>query len=199
MYVLRRSEWFVLAYFCYVAITGTIFGIYRPWIMLAAIAAAVWLLARRKSVVRDLAPLAYTLAAYREMNWFAPKFYDHHLEHAWIVWDRWLLDDLHLRSAIEVAGMLVPSYLEVCYALVYAVGAVSVALLFANRRRDHIDRFWLAYLVGTLGADPLLQSRRHDTSQAALVQARRRYLRQAMERCSGYTPNPRSRARLRIP
>ena len=152
MYVLRRSEWFVLAYFCYVAITGTIFGIYRPWIMLAAIAAAVWLLARRKSVVRDLAPLAYTLAAYREMNWFAPKFYDHHLEHAWIVWDRWLLDDLHLRSAIEVAGMLVPSYLEVCYALVYAVGAVSVALLFANRRRDHIDRFWLAYLVGTLGA-----------------------------------------------
>ncbi len=152
-YVLRRSEWFILAYFSYVAIAGTFFGIYRPWILLAAIAAAIFLLARgKKKIYRDLMPLAYTLAAYREMNWFAPKIHDHHLEHSWIVWDRWLLDDLHLRAAIEWAGVVMPSYLETCYMLVYAVAGVSIALLFLNHRRDQIDRFWLAYLAGTLGA-----------------------------------------------
>jgi hypothetical protein len=39
---------------------------------------------------------------------------DHHLERAWIVWDRWLLDSGHLRAAIEGAGVLFPAYLEFC-------------------------------------------------------------------------------------
>ena len=150
---LRSSEWFVLAYFTYVAITGMVLRVgLRPWLLLFAVAAVLFALARTKSVLRDLAPLAYTLAAYREMNWFTPAIHDHHLERAWIVWDRWLLDNFHLRSAIESAGALFPSYLELCYALVYAVGPVSLWLLFANRQRDRIDHFWLAYLAGTLGA-----------------------------------------------
>lgn len=149
----RLSERFVLLYFAYAAIAGAIFRVgYRPWILLAAVAAAVFLLARRKSILREFAPLAYALAAYREMNWFSPATYDHRLERAFIVWDRRILDGLHLRAAIESAGIIFPAYLELCYCLVYGVGAVSIWLLFANRRRDQIDRFWLAYLAGTLGA-----------------------------------------------
>jgi membrane-associated phospholipid phosphatase len=142
-----------VAYFSYVAVVGTIFGIgWRPWALLAAIGAVILVLAYGKSVWRDLAPLAYTLTAYREMNWFTPAIHDHRLEHAWIVWDRWLLDDFHLRGAIEAAGALLPGFFELCYMLVYAVAPVSVGLMFAYRHRDRMDRFWLAYLAGTLGA-----------------------------------------------
>ncbi len=149
---MRSSEWFLVAYFSYAAIVGTIFGIgIRPWLLLIGVAIALALLSRRKTILRDLAPLAFTLAAYREMDWFTPASHPHRLEHAWIVWDRWLLDDLHFRAFVEWAGFLFPSYLELCYGLVYAVGAVSIAALFATRHRDRIDRFWLVYLIGTLG------------------------------------------------
>jgi membrane-associated phospholipid phosphatase len=148
----RSSERFLIGYFGYVAIAGTIFRVgIKPWLMLAAITLAIALLSRGKSVLRDLAPLAYTLAAYREMDWFTPATRDRHLEHAWIIWDRWLLDDLHLRTVVECAGFLFPTYLELCYGLVYAVGGVSIAVLFATRHRDRIDRFWMVYLIGTLG------------------------------------------------
>jgi membrane-associated phospholipid phosphatase len=152
-YVLRSSEWFVLAYFAYAAVAGATFGVgIRPWLLLAAIAVLLFLIARRgKSVLRDLAPVGYTLAGYREMNWFAPPVFDHHLENAWIIWDRRLLDSWHLRAAIESLGFLLPSYLELCYLLVYGVAAVGVWLMFLNRKRDQVDRFWLGYLVGTLG------------------------------------------------
>jgi len=150
---LRPSEWFVLAYFAYVAVIGTVWGIgLRPWLVFAVVLVSLIFFSGRKSLLRDLAPLGYTLAAYREMNLFSPKLHDHHLEHAWIVWDRILLDDLKLRTTIESAGLLFPTYFELCYLLVYAVGAVSVAILLAHKRRSRIDLFWLAYLSGTLGA-----------------------------------------------
>ena len=150
---MRISEKFLIAYFAYVAVTGAFFGIgIKPWLLLLVIAASLFALSRRKSILRDLFPLACTLAAYREMNWFAPAVHAHHLEHAWIVWDRWLLDDLHLRAVTESAGVLLPGYLELCYGLVYSVAPVSIAILLATRHRGTIDRFWLIYLAGTLGA-----------------------------------------------
>ncbi len=155
---LRPPEWLLIAYFVYVALTASWFfaSFSTSW--------KEWAARGRRGcihpdtqrsiggLVRDVAPLAFTLAAYREMNWFTPATRDHHLEHAWIVWDRWLLDQGHLRSAIESAGALLPSYLELCYVLVYGVAPISLALLFLNRRRESISRFWLAYLAGTLGA-----------------------------------------------
>jgi membrane-associated phospholipid phosphatase len=150
---LRSSEGFLIAYFLYVAVAGTLMKIgVKPWLMLLAVVVAIAILARGKSILRDVAPLAYTLAAYREMNWFTPATHEHRLERAWIVWDRWLLGDFHLRAAIEYAGAMFPLYFELCYALVYAVAPVSIALLFIYRRRGHIDRFWMVYLAGTLGA-----------------------------------------------
>jgi membrane-associated phospholipid phosphatase len=70
----------------------------------------------------------------------------------WIVWDRLALDQWGLRPAIESAGVLVPDFLELCYTLVYAVAAAAVIALFLNGKREGVNRFWMAYLAGTLGA-----------------------------------------------
>jgi membrane-associated phospholipid phosphatase len=129
---------------------------WKSWALAAAIAAIIQILARfpkrGRSYTRDIAPIAYTLAAYREMDWFTPAVHAHRLERAWIVWDRRLLDDGHLRAAIESTGALLPGFLELCYGLVYAVALASLLAIFLNRCRDRVNLFWLAYLVGTLGA-----------------------------------------------
>lgn len=149
----RSSEWLILAYFTYVAIVSVFFHLgAKTWWLLAAVFVAILLVSLKKSVFRDFAPSAFTLAAYREMNWFTPAAYDHHLENSWIVWDRRLLDSWHLRAALESLGALFPTYFELCYLFVYAVVFVSVGFLFSTHHRDRIDRFWIAYLAGTLGA-----------------------------------------------
>jgi membrane-associated phospholipid phosphatase len=154
---LRSSEQFLIVYFTYVAITAAWFfspvtEVWKPWALAGATAGILYCLSGRESVWRDFAPAGFTLAAYREMNWFTPSTHDHHLEKVWVVWDRWLLNDYHLRAAIESLGALFPSYFELCYALVYAVAPASIAFLFVNHRRDRMNTFWIAYLTGTLGA-----------------------------------------------
>lgn len=151
---LRSSEWVIVTYFTYVAIiAGWFFAPVKAWAMAIVIGGLVWVLSRRESIVRDFAPAAFTLAAYRELNWFTPATRDQHLENIWIVWDRWLLGDGgHLRAAIESAGALLPSCFELCYMLVYAVAPVSIGLLFWARHRNRINLFWIVYLTGTLGA-----------------------------------------------
>jgi len=150
---LRSSEWLIIGYFTYVALIAPLyFAPAKAWILAAVIAAIVWALAGTKTLIRDLLPLPLTLAAYREMNWFTPAVHDYHLERGWILWDRWMLDDYHLRAAIESAGGLLPACFELCYVLVYAIGPVSIVLLLLNGRRERINDFWMAYLAGTLGA-----------------------------------------------
>ncbi|HUA82460.1 MAG TPA: phosphatase PAP2 family protein [Bryobacteraceae bacterium] len=147
----RPSEWLIVAFFTYVAVTSIFFHLgVRPWLLLAAVVVAILLLSLRKSAFREFAPAAFTLAAYREMNWFTPVVYDHRFENAWIIWDRRVLDTWHLRAAIESLGPVLPSYFELCYLFVYAVVFVAVGLLFGLHHRDRIDRFWVAYLAGTL-------------------------------------------------
>lgn len=150
----RSSERLAIAYFVYVAVIAP-FYIVKPWracLLAAAVAAGLWLMAQWKPIARDLAPLGATLAAYREMNWFASTPHDHHLERGWIAWDRLLLDGWHLRAAIESAGAILPGLLELCYLLVYGIGPAVVVAAIVHRRRDHTDRLWMAYLAGTLGA-----------------------------------------------
>jgi membrane-associated phospholipid phosphatase len=157
----RSSEWLITGYFVYVAaIAAWFFGPANPitWkasAMAAIVIAILFALSRfpkrGASYSRDFAPIFYTLAAYREMNWFTPAVHAHRLERTWIVWDRRLLDAGHLRAAIESMGPLLPAFLELCYALVYAVALVSLLAIFANHRRDGVNLFWLAYLAGTLG------------------------------------------------
>ena len=85
------------------------------------------------------------------MEFFLPRDYDSAYELAWIHWDRVLLHDWGLRAAIECCGKTLPFYLEFCYLLVYGVAAYGVALLSGGPRKS-IDRFWVVYLLGTLGA-----------------------------------------------
>jgi membrane-associated phospholipid phosphatase len=151
---LRSSEWLSTSYFLYVAALAP-FYLMAPWrpLVLAALVylwfvfAASW-----KRVYRDFAPLAPALAAYREMDWFTPAAHDHHLERAWILWDRLALDGFGLRAAIESAGPLLPNLLEMCYTLVYGVAPLALLALFRCAKRETINRFWMAYLAGTLGA-----------------------------------------------
>ena len=155
---LRSSEWLLLAYFVYVALISPFFispgliSIVRPLLVAAAATILVFRLARSESWSRDLAPLLLMLMAFREMDWFTPAIRDHHLERSWIVWDRMLLDHHGLRAAIESAGLLLPVFFELCYLLVYTVGFVAVWALLAHGRRDRLNKFWLIYLGGTLGA-----------------------------------------------
>ena len=158
---LRPYEWLIIAYFTYVAAISPIFiqrGETR-WLgaAVAGIVAAILIgLTRYYSILRDWAPIGFTLAAYREMNWFTPAVRDHHLERAWIVWDRWLLDDKHLRAALESLGPFLPSCLELSYVLVYAIAPISLTILFLNsprdERRKRVNIFWFAYIAGTLTA-----------------------------------------------
>ena len=156
---LRPYEWLIILYFTYVAAIAPILiprGEFRRLAAAVAgiVAAILFGLTHRYSILRDWAPIGFTLAAYREMNWFTPSFRDHHLERAWIVWDRWLLDDAHLRAAIESLGALLPSCLEISYVLVYAIAPISLTILFLNsphdQRRERVNIFWFAYIAGTL-------------------------------------------------
>jgi hypothetical protein len=118
---LRSSEWLLLTYFVYVALISPFFIFpWRPWILAAIVALFLFRLARKESWFRDLAPLLFVLAAFREMNWFTPPVHNHHLEQTWIVWDRWLLDDFAMRAAIESTGWLLPVFLELSYATISA-------------------------------------------------------------------------------
>jgi membrane-associated phospholipid phosphatase len=120
------------------------------WLIALAVVAALAILSRTRSLIRDIAPLAFTLLAYREMNLFASLPHDHHLENAWIVWDRQLL--AHLRPAIEFLGPPLPFYFELCYLVVYAVSLAALFLVLKYGRREQAGVLWFAYLAGTLGA-----------------------------------------------
>jgi membrane-associated phospholipid phosphatase len=97
------------------------------------------------------------LAAYREMDWFTAAHKARDLENSWIVWDRSIL--AWLRPAIESLGVLLPAYLELCYAFVYGIGVFCVLSLLAlqyaagvdqRTRNDLVDRWTTMYLAGTL-------------------------------------------------
>lgn len=162
---LRSSEWILVVFFGYVALVSLWFPLpaslaVRPFLLATGAflflrGMAAWEAKRGAealSIVRDYIPLGLALAAYRAMDWFSPVFYDHHLENLWVRWDRTLLDAWHLRAAIESLGNLLPSYLELCYALVYTVGVFAVTVLVAGGRRERVNRFLVVYLAGTLCA-----------------------------------------------
>ncbi len=156
---LRSYEWLLIAFFVYVAALAPFFS--RPGRNIAtpfAIAACVVLLIlalgatkhRAVAVARDWIAPPLLLLAYREMDWFTPARLEHRLEHAWIVWDRMLLDDWAIRRVIEFAGWLPHAYLEFCYLLVYGIPAFTIAVMYIWRRRDLLDSVLFVYLFGTL-------------------------------------------------
>jgi membrane-associated phospholipid phosphatase len=155
---MRLSEWVLAAYFTYVTILSLVLPV-QPGVGLRTIAVngfvlclyAVLLRFRDNLVVRHLRnwiPLALMLLAYKEMGWLARAQHDHHLENSWIVWDRLLLRRWWLRAIIESAGPLIPSILESCYVLVYALPAFSMGLLYIYRKSRDAETLLVIYLLG---------------------------------------------------
>jgi membrane-associated phospholipid phosphatase len=101
-------------------------------------------------VMRDWFPFALMLLAYREIGWLAPAHHTPRLENSWIVWDHLLLERWGLHRAIEVLGPVLPSILEIAYALVYALGPFSMAMLYVYGRRERAARFLFTFVLGVL-------------------------------------------------
>lgn len=162
---LRVHEWMFIAYFGYVAAISPLFTTRpalhsQPFILLAAVCLVFYLISRLQrtslsfgmDIARDWAPLFFVFLAFREMDYFAPKQYDLLTEMSWIRWDSILLDGFKLRERLEALGAVIPTYLELCYLLVYGVSFYCIGRLSALAGRKAINRFWNIFLLGTLGA-----------------------------------------------
>jgi membrane-associated phospholipid phosphatase len=160
---LRSAEWLLVLYFGYVAAIAPRFPLpsplaWRPFLVEVLVCALLLALAYGESrehaelfsIIRDWFSVGLILLAYREMDWFSalPRNFD--LELRWVAWDRTLLHPWGLQRAVESLGTLGPLYLELCYALVYAVAPFVVAVLYFEHRRDRVNGAVFLYLLGTL-------------------------------------------------
>jgi membrane-associated phospholipid phosphatase len=100
-------------------------------------------------VIRDWLPLGLLLIAYREMGWLVLPHPGHALEAHWVIWDRLVLRG-GATAAIEAFGPVLPSALEIAYALVYALAPFSIAVLYLYGRRERVDTFLFIFALGVL-------------------------------------------------
>ena len=158
----RRSEWVILGFLVYAIALGILLPVapsVRQLVILlnGSILAgytALIVLDRTKpalvfGVVRDAASLILIVLAYREMGWFAQPHLGHSLEASWVTWDRVVLRG-GIRAAIESIGPVIPSILEIAYALVYALAPFAIAMLYAYGRREKVDEFLFVFAVAVL-------------------------------------------------
>jgi membrane-associated phospholipid phosphatase len=158
----RRPEWIILAFLLYAPVLT--FFVPAPdglRTRLASLNLAVILVytglvyldfAKPRlslSVIRDWLPLGLILLAYREMGWFALPHQPALLESRWVVWDRLFLEHGG-RALIESLGPVLPSLLELSYALVYALPVFALAVLYIYGRRETADRFLTVVLFSVL-------------------------------------------------
>ena len=159
---LRRSEWVSLVFLIYAASIGRALPIApslqtRTVVVNLAILIVYGLLIRADavrprmitSVIRDWLPLAVIILAYREVGWFALPYPGHRLEMRWVAWDRAFLRG-GAKAAIESLGPVLPSILEIAYALVYALGPFCLAVLYSSGRRKDADRFLFVFATAVL-------------------------------------------------
>ena len=109
---------------------------------------------RRKSaiafgVARDALSLGLIVLAYREMGWFAQPHLHHALEASWVTWDRVALRG-GAAAVIESIGPVIPSILEISYALVYALAPFAIVMLYVYGRREKVDQFLFVFAVAVL-------------------------------------------------
>ncbi len=163
--MLRLSEWLLVAYFTYTAILALVLPLKPPVPVVTVslngvVIAGFFLLAYADrfrhtiplGVIRDWYSAPLMLLCYREMGWFAQPHTSFALENAWVRWDRMLLNEGGVRSAIESLGPVGPSILEIAYTLVYTTAPFSLAILYIYRRRERVNAFLTAFLIGILSA-----------------------------------------------
>jgi len=148
----------LLLYFAYTTAVGLALGV-QPGhrAELLAINAALWigflgLLTRlpREAEWRDWLPYPLGLVCYREAGWLASALHPYDLERRWIAWDRLVLDSWHGRALIESLGPVIPTLLEAAYLSIYVIGPLAVGALYVFRRREQVDRLWVAFLLGLM-------------------------------------------------
>ena len=101
------------------------------------------------SVARDALSLGLIVLAYREMGWFAQPHPHHALEASWVTWDRVVLRG-GAAAVIESIGPVIPSILEISYALVYALAPFAIVMLYVYGRREKVDQFLFVFAVAVL-------------------------------------------------
>jgi membrane-associated phospholipid phosphatase len=138
---MRVSEWVVAVFFSWTTVLALVIPISGH--MRARVLLYEW-----TQTARDWVPQALMILAYKQMGWFAPGTHTYRFEHEWIVWDRLLLDDMGLRAMIESLGPVLPSLLELSYALVYAVPPITMAVIYAAGLRKRADTLLTIYLLG---------------------------------------------------
>jgi membrane-associated phospholipid phosphatase len=165
--IVRRSEWVILGFLVYAVALVAVLPVapsVRHQVMLlnAAILAGYTLLVLRDpskvdgtkpalafSVTRDAVSLGLIVLAYREMGWLAQPRLDHSLEASWVAWDRAVLRG-GATAVMESLGPVIPSILEISYALVYALAPFAIAMLYICRRGEKVDQFLLVFAVAVL-------------------------------------------------
>ena len=161
----RPSEWVIIAYFTYTALMA--FHYPLPLQQKAAgVAAPVMLFLlgyldsfnprRWTSMVRDWLPAALILAAYWQVNWFQVDYHFEDLERVWLTWDRAILYDFHLHSAMESLGPLLPGLVELAYLLMYVIPPFALATFYILRKRDRVEQYAFPFFLGTLCAYALI-------------------------------------------
>jgi membrane-associated phospholipid phosphatase len=108
------------------------------------------------AIARDWLPVVFVLVAYWSVDGVALPHGDYEIENRIVRYDRQLLDNWGVRTAIESLGPLLPAILEAAYLGVYAVLPVTIAGFYARHERDRIDTFLLPFLVGTLAVYAVL-------------------------------------------
>jgi membrane-associated phospholipid phosphatase len=161
--MIRGSEWLLLIYFSFMAAVAPWFqsrpslGV-KPFlqaiVIFCIIGSVAWLQPRIPGYLvswfRDWLPAGLLLVAFRELDWFTPASYPNRFEPGWLALDHLLLSEQHLGATIELAGKLLPGYLELCYFLVYFVGLFGVGVLWLTDHRERVNNFLLIYLSGAL-------------------------------------------------
>ena len=161
-HVVRRSEWVIFAFLIYAAAAACLLPVAQSVRNRVSLLNLVVILtygllihcdscrpALALSVIRDWLPLGLMVFAYREMGWFALPHHGHMLESHWVVWDRLLLRGGG-KVLIEAFGPVLPSILEIAYALVYALAPFSVVALYLYGHRNSVDRFMFVFVLGVL-------------------------------------------------
>jgi hypothetical protein len=158
----RRSEWVIFSFLVYAAALAMLLPVsttirIRVIVLNTSVIlsyAFLVLLSRTThkvalGVTRDWTPLALIILAYREMGWFAQPHLNQNLETSWVIWDRAVLRGGG-EAAIEVLGPLLPSILEISYALVYTLAPFAVAMLYVYGHRERVDQFLFIFAIGVL-------------------------------------------------
>ena len=162
---LRRAESTLVVYFAYAMVLAQVLPVRPPIPALTlgvnlALTGGIFLAAyayslrrsRLLGVIRDWYPAVVLLLAYREMGWMAPAGHTYALERTWVVWDKFFLNQLGIKAAIESAGPLFPGLLEISYTLVYSMPFVGLAVLYAYNHRERADSLLFPLALSVLSA-----------------------------------------------